>query len=58
MNCIDRSFSSTLLFTFDFPKVLPFTLYLRANGGRLDREFTGVFADRTLTAGLRIRGDF
>jgi hypothetical protein len=58
MNCIDRSFSSTLLFTFDFPKVLPFTIYLRANGGRLDREFTGVFADRSLTAGLRIRGDF
>lgn len=58
MNCADRSFSSTLLFTFDFPKVLPFTVYLRANGGRLDREFTGVFADRSLTAGLRIRGDF
>lgn len=58
MNCADRSFSSTLLFTFDFPKVLPFTLYVRGNGGRLDREFTGLFADRTLTAGLRIRGDF
>jgi len=58
MNCADRSFSSTLLFNFDFPKVLPFSLYVRANGGRLDREFTGIFADRTLTAGLRIRGDF
>ena len=58
MNCFDHSFSSTLLFTFDFPKVLPFTIYLRTNGGRLDREFTGTFADRSLTAGLRIRGDF
>jgi hypothetical protein len=58
MNCADRSFSSTLLITFDFPNVLPFTLYVRANGGRLDREFTGTFADRSLTAGLRIRGDF
>jgi hypothetical protein len=54
----DRSFATTLQASFDFPGVLPFSLFVRYFGGGDDREFTSVFGGQALQAGLRIRGEF
>jgi hypothetical protein len=57
-NVADRSYSTTLQFTFDLPGVLPFTVYGRYYGGREDREFTRAFGGQATGGGVRIRADF
>lgn len=55
INLADFSFSPTIQSTFDFPGVIPFTVYLRAFGGKDDREFTSLYKGPAWQAGLRIR---
>ncbi|MBN1577564.1 MAG: hypothetical protein JW913_13480 [Chitinispirillaceae bacterium] len=57
-NLADRSFSTTLQFTLDFPGVPPFTIYGRYYGGRRNREFTRAFGGSAFGGGVRIRVDF
>ena len=57
-NLGDGSFSATLQLTFDFPGVLPFTVFGRYAGGANDREFTSFTGGPALGGGLRIRADF
>ena len=54
VNLADGSYSPTLQGTFDFPGVVPFTLFVRYFGGPQDREFTSPYGGRTWQCGLRI----
>jgi hypothetical protein len=54
INLADLSYSPTIQGTFDFPGVLPFTVFARYFGGRQDREFTSAFGGSTVQGGVRI----
>jgi hypothetical protein len=54
VNIADLSYSPTLQCTFDFPGVIPFTVFARYFGGRDDREFTAVFGGPAWQVGARI----
>jgi hypothetical protein len=54
INLADRSYSPTIQGTFDFPGVLPFTVFVRYFGGKSDREFTGAFGKNAWQIGARI----
>jgi hypothetical protein len=54
INCADGSYSPTLQGTFDFPGVVPFTVFVRYFGGPTDREFTSAYGGKAWQCGLRI----
>ena len=57
-NLADGSYSTTLQGNFDFPGVLPFSVYGRYYGGEKDREFTSAFGGRAMAFGVRISAEF